>query len=65
MPWGFSGWFVVSTIVLSLLTYYMIFYFHRIDVAVWLFILWLFLLVLEGWKQRHDFEQWQKKVFGQ
>jgi hypothetical protein len=62
--WGFNDWFVVCTIVLGLLTYYMVFYFHRDDVAIWLFILWLFLLILEGWKQRRDFEKWQKKVFG-
>ena len=48
MPWGFNDWFVICTIVLSLLTYYMIFYFHRFDVAVWLLSCGFFCLSLKA-----------------
>jgi|YelNatPaOPRAMG01_1025707.scaffolds.fasta_scaffold24436_4 hypothetical protein len=60
---GFSNWFLIGTIILGLIFNYTFFRLKRYEIACWLCILWLFLLVIEAYHEKRTFENWKRQVF--
>jgi hypothetical protein len=60
----FHSWFLLVTIALGIFVNFCLFTLKRVDLAIWVVILWLFCFVLESYHQNREFENWKRRVFG-
>jgi hypothetical protein len=60
---GFHNWFLVSTLCLGIIFNFMVFQFRRFDIAGWIVIIWLILMIVEFKLLELEEEMWKQRVF--
>jgi hypothetical protein len=60
---GFHDWFLISTISMGVIFNFMVFQFKRYNVAAWIVIGWLILMIVEFKLLELEAEAWKRRVF--
>jgi cytochrome c biogenesis protein CcdA len=60
---GFHDWFLVLTLCLGVIFNFMVFQFKRYNVAAWIAIGWLILMIVEFKLLELEEEMWKQRVF--